>query len=501
MQRNGGGHRHERPVGGRVKPHHTLVSPCFGALFVAAAALPLVAYLWGFTVDDAFIPARVAENLLGGFGARFNRSGAVTDAVTPLGYAQLVAGWGVIFRASSSIELLHAARWLGLAATLAAYAILGWDLWQVGEASWRRCAPFVAVVAATVPVAVWAGAGLETPLVLALATWALRKRPGADLCAGLACAWRPELLPWAVVLVALRRGALERGRIASRELWAGLACVLGPSCVVMATRLVLFGVPLPLSAEAKAPDLQHGFTYVLTAFVRSGPVWLLVAPLSVVRLLRTRASEPRALLAATIAHFVAVMLAGGDWMAFFRLFVPVLPGVVLLGLWLDGTGQGARHEAARLLRVSLAVGSGVLLLAQWGPDTRRVLSRRLDLIERARPVLASATHVAAVDIGWLGAATSATIVDLAGVTDPRIAALPGGHTTKRVAPGLLADRDVDTLVLLSGGALDEERWSMSSFRYGVEGRLAPRAEDMGFALVASLPLGGTPWQYLVCVQK
>jgi hypothetical protein len=40
------------------------------------------------------------------------------------------------------------------------------------------------------------------------------------------------------------------------------------------------------------------------------------------------------------------------------------------------------------------------------------------------------------------------IVDLAGLTDPEIAALHGGHTSKRVDVSMLEERKVDTIVLL-----------------------------------------------------
>jgi hypothetical protein len=62
----------------------------FAALGVAAGAIPL-GLLHGFTVDDALIPARYAHHLALGLGYRFNVGGPVTDGVTPLGWAHLLA--------------------------------------------------------------------------------------------------------------------------------------------------------------------------------------------------------------------------------------------------------------------------------------------------------------------------------------------------------------------------------------------------------------------------
>jgi hypothetical protein len=282
-----------------------------------------------------------------------------------------------------------------------------------------------------------------------------------------------------------------------------LAASLGPAFAVAAVRWAVFGSPWPLSSVAKTPELAHGLQYVVFGLVRSGPFWLLLAPWCIARAVRAgRAPHPEltAVLAATLAHLAALVLAGGDWMAFFRLFVPVLPGVVLAGCELDRFGRGRWQALARGGRLALLLASAALLLWQWGADARRVSERRLELIERARPWLASSRRIAAVDVGWIGAASVADVVDLAGVTDPRIAELPGGHTTKRVAPGLLAARDVDTLAFLIEAGPFSDVWSDAVFRYGVEARLAFPAEQMGYRPVTRVPLGGTPWHYVICRQ-
>ena len=73
-------------------------------------------------------------------------------------------------------------------------------------------------------------------------------------------------------------------------------------------------------------------------------------------------------------------------------------------------------------------------------------------------------------MGWLGAAAPhATIVDLAGVTDPEVARLPGAHTTKKIPDGFLVARRVDTLVFnLEPGTAVSGDWETSPFVHGVE---------------------------------
>ncbi|MCE7892714.1 MAG: hypothetical protein DYH12_23920, partial [Sorangiineae bacterium PRO1] len=66
-----------------------------GAWLGALSASVSVIALWGFTVDDAWITARVAHHLATGIGNRFNPGGAVVDAVTPLGFAHLLSPFAV----------------------------------------------------------------------------------------------------------------------------------------------------------------------------------------------------------------------------------------------------------------------------------------------------------------------------------------------------------------------------------------------------------------------
>ena len=155
----------------------------------------------------------------------------------------------------------------------------------------------------------------------------------------------------------------------------------------------------------------------------------------------------RVLVAALVAHAGAVLAAGGDWMPYARLMVPVAPSLVLAFAAIAGARRSS--FVMSLARISAAVVLGVLLVLRAAPAGRGVQEDRAELIARARPVLRDAKKVAALDIGWVSASTDASIVDLAGLTDPAIALLPGGHTSKRVDTAMLLDRDVDTVVIYS----------------------------------------------------
>jgi hypothetical protein len=136
-----------------------------------------------------------------------------------------------------------------------------------------------------------------------------------------------------------------------------------------------------------------------------------------------------------------------------------------------------------------------------GPSGRQVMRDRHALVEAARPVLPATKAIAALDIGWVSAATEAPIVDLAGLTDPEIAALRGGHTSKAVAPRVLLDRDVDELLVyttsLAAAPPEGARVETLPGVRGVEARLlGSELVRTRFRVVGVLPLGAAGAGYV-----
>jgi hypothetical protein len=143
----------------------------------------------------------------------------------------------------------------------------------------------------------------------------------------------------------------------------------------------------------------------------------------------------------------------------------------------------------------------VLVVA--GPAGRHVGPDREALARQVAPLLVGRRRVASVDIGWVSAATEADIVDLAGVTDPEIAALGGGHTSKRIDAAFLLAKRSDVLLLFANASdLPLDRWQEASFPRVVEARLA-RSELLArhFDPAAFVPLGATGQGYYVLLAK
>ncbi len=440
------------------------------ALGLASAALPLF-WLFGFTVDDALITARVAHQLATGHGYRFNADGPVVDAVTPLGFAYLLAPAG----GSGPLAALLFAKWLGALSWLGAAALLGREAARSGRLALGTTA---LAVASCLPLAAWAGAGMETGLVTALATLAVLPWRYAPWLAGLAAGLRPELGAWALVLATARALLEGPAETRFRRAFAAMAIALAPLVVVAAVRIAVFGQAYPLSVVAKPSDTTHGALYALSAFLHAGPPWLVVAGLAAYRRLGSRLV---AVVLAAFAHFLVLVLVGGDWMPLYRLAVPVLPGLVLAGAELNG---GAVSRWPPLLRLGVTLAASAQLTLSHGASAAAVGAQRAHLIEAARPALAGAERVGTLDVGWVGAATEQTVIDFAGVTDPSVARLAGGHTTKRLPADFLERRRLDALVLLT-----PER--------GVERRVQSLDGFEQFRPVASVPLTGTAQRYVV----
>lgn len=436
----------------------------FAVLF-ALCTVPLVVGR-GFTVDDAWILVRYARNVAAGAGHTFNPGTPATDGATPLALPWLLAP---LARADAS-TVLDRFRVLGGGAWLLAAAILVRGSARLEPRFWPRFSGFV-LLAVSLPLGAHVQSGLETGLVTALVAIAVAS-PRPLVCAvlvGLAASQRPELLVFASVLSLGRNLGGSRGRIA-----ASIVLAVAPFVAVSFIRIAAFGSPTPLALVAKPSTFSLGLLYA-TGGALAGGFGALVAPWAA----RRAGWGLRIELAAPFAHLFAVAFAGGDWMPYGRLIVPVVPHVAWLAILVLRHARPPVHFARIGIFAAIAATiSGFGIAA--GPN---VIGARRELVRRAVPALAEARAVASLDAGWVSAATNAKIVDLAGVTDPIVASLPGGHTSKRVDVAMLLDRNVDCVVLLRGK-------EPASYARVAELRLAASPLfDARYELVTFLPLG------------
>ena len=393
--------------------------------------------MWGFTVDDAWIPVRYARHIASGDGYVWNVGSPASDGVTPLPWPWVLA----VFGRATAASVWQVARWAGVVAWLGAAWALGEAMGRSKRPSWARAVACLAL-AVLLPIAAYSGSGMETGVATALATLAAVAPTATSLAvlAGASASLRPELLPWALVLTAadsLRRPGLPR--IHARALLFAFT----PFAACSIFRWIAFGRPAPLALLAKPSDLSHGLLYAGACLVGTVGPLLAFAPITLARCSR----RGFAILLAAAAHTLTIVVVGGDWMPYGRLFAPIGPSLVyafVLSVPMSGRQRPWRLSAVRAV---FAIALGAYMVVQSSKAGRLVVADREALIREARPWLEGVRSAAALDIGWVSAATDARIVDLAGLTDPDIAALPGGHTSKRVDASLLLEKDPEVLLL------------------------------------------------------
>lgn len=539
--------------------HRYVVS---GAALAVAAAFVFRALdrFAGAGHDDTFITLLAAEQLAAGEGF-VNFNGDPAEIGSSWLHVVLLAG----VRAAGVQDLYLANKTLGLCFGLVASLLV--------LAAHRRFFPrtgvrgvahglLAAAVGASLPTYLfWSLGGLETPLVALLlvgltAELAARSSRHAFFvgalgsCLALA---RPEGFVYLAAIVAV--GVARRARV---RWWLA---ALGPPVVVISgaalIRTLVFGtsVPLPVLAKAESSNpfarVEEGVGY-LSAFAEAsalGGLLLAAFAARVVLLLfqvvplRARLSvyggtlASVALVAVAGVHLLAVLLAGGDWMAFYRFVAPVVP---LLGVAASQSlAKAAELIPPKVRRVTLPVALMALALAAWplGRDERSglyypyirntCLQRSLaDLVDerlgaslgqRVRqlnhpyfrditqldPFLRGPLRQLSETRGHLVVATQQMgflpyrlrelgfervhLIDSYGITDPELARLPGERVALGLRDGAQALRFLDPA---SGTALAHavvKREPQLAYVLRVDRASVDRLAELGWVLIWNAP--------------
>jgi hypothetical protein len=294
--------------------------------------------------EDSYISFRFARHLAAGHGFRWNLGEPPVEGFTNLLWVVLAA----------LVELLglDVVRTLQAAGVAAGVGVL----WLVDRFGARvlgltgaaRAVPAL-LLAASGPLATWAASGLETVpfalFVLAAGYGAARFWQGGEgralalawIAAALATLTRPEGV--LVAGVAGLAGLARRERRGRGWLAAGLFAAF--LLALTLARLAYFGAPLPNTFYAKTGGglLQAARGAVYSGFFAFHYL-LPLAPLLIAGWIgKEKASgkgtTPVTALAAwtlgwTLGWTLYVVAVGGDYMAMYRFFVPVVPALALL---------------------------------------------------------------------------------------------------------------------------------------------------------------------------
>jgi hypothetical protein len=418
------------------------------------------------TVDDAYMFARYARNLIETGQVAWNAGDPSAYGVTSLGYLAALLPW-VAAGLAPETALLWASWTSGVAATVVLGVLARPALDRLGDAATPAALLAVSVVLLASPT--WIAhmtSGMDTTLaVLAVAVLALSARraarpdsgPGA-VAAVVAAAYlaflvRPDCGLYATLvapglIVATRgRGGLRRAAITGLAIGAVIA-------LDAALKTWLLGDALPLSHYAKRSGFYVGYmvhhrwnpaAYLMEFLQLVGPFVVVVAAGLIGGSTRMRVAAWLLPVALTFAYlFTVVQIMGDDA----RFFLPALPlfvaaaadaaagiawnrrglvrvailAVVGVGSWLAvNAWWPARHEAALRSRnvpvpvaeVRTPTGERPPRASEW--ETIRVMAGLV-------ADLPAGVVIAASEYGLVGAAAPhVRILDMVGLHDPAVA--------------------------------------------------------------------------------
>jgi len=458
-------------------------------------------YYWEWVEDDAFISMRYAQNFVNGSGLVFN-PGEQVEGYSNLAWV-LYAGLAIKLNLAPLLILRITAVLAGLSALVLSWKAARILLPQAGMSA--LAAPLFLALNPLLPR--HSTTGLETVPFAALIIAgfvASTKKPTATngilflLLLVLITTMRPEGVAFALLLLFWRHLGSRMGKGSSQMpsfalMWGEFSAVLVVMASLFLWKWSYYGNPLPNTYYAKMTGegraFVEGFNYSLD-FLRENGGAILVG-LYLANLLNKKLS--RAFLFCTVIVAVQigiVIAAGGDWMHFYRFFVPVMPLLAAgcaagLGIILLLTRQAAGgHNLLRkwplalvlagtmvagyvnVYKVERATGREVMPYVKNGSYLTDGYRLTAQWIVDNTPSEAS---VAICDIGLVGFHTGRHIVDMFGLVDPHISRLAGRQHFKS-DPEYVLGKHPDVVVLVSSGTgeflriPDEEMFANPDFR-------------------------------------
>lgn len=379
----GGGQAREAAAAGERRGLLRAVPEGRAARIVAGLGLGLVALVItinAWMCDDAYILLRYADNLVNGYGLRWNVAERVQAFTCPLWQLVLCVPYAVTREPYyTTLAVCIAVSVAAAAVILRAAARGAWGGWAAG---------FAAVAMATSKGFVdFSTSGLENSLshlllVLLLVT-ALRDADEApssrrtlrlSLLASLLMLNRMDLVLFAAPVVGAE---VLRGR-SVRHL-AAAALGQAPLAAWLLFSLVYYGFFLPNTAYAKlamdvptAQVVRRGVFYLANA-AASDPVSLAVAVVGlaagVVCAVRTRRLMPTAAAVGVLAYLAYVVRVGGDFMSVRFVAAPFVAGLCLLVLTVGRRGPAEGHAGSGVWvwRAGMVAAAGIGLAMPMGP--------------------------------------------------------------------------------------------------------------------------------------
>ncbi len=416
-----------------------LIGP--GVLALAFAVFQLY-YFSVFTVDDAYISYRYAENFARGDGLVFNKGEYVE------GYTNFL--WVILLGLlkKTGIDVQDSSLGLGTLFSLMTLVLTIFISFLISakqrQTSFSKLLSMVAVfsIATSPAFGIWAVAGLETPLFMCLlvaAIWLhLREKTQtkgfsfSSLCFGLLALTRPEgIMYFALTLFYDLAYHVNTQRRNFLNFWKRLLiflCIVAPHFL---WRWQYYNSWLPNTYYMKVGKEFYfvGVKYVYEFFFAYGGTGLFL--LCCMFLIAQRVREYWVgyflfLLGVSTAYFIYV---GGDWMPEFRFFVPILP---LFFLCIQEGIRAVNRFWSRKIPLGSTIGTAIVILAVLGnnffllhkaPRINTLSDGHVIIGKLLRAHSVPTDVLAAIDIGAMAYFSKLRTIDYFGLADSYIARL------------------------------------------------------------------------------
>jgi arabinofuranosyltransferase len=434
------------------------------ALLSLVLFLALIGLFWHFTVDDAFITFRYADNLARGQGPVYNPGERVE------GYTSFL--WMLLMAVVSAIgwDPVIAAKVLGIASSLSTLVVT----YRLARSISRhpRAVGWLAVLglASSSILVLNTVMGLESPLytlLLALAVLCLFREAETG-------SWWLSTLLFALAALTRPEGLAVFGLtwlyqvIFARERWQAAIARLALFGAIVGAHLLwrwsYYGDLVPATYYAKTgdllPRLKAGLYYLVEFLIGPG-VFLAVAYLLA---LRQRNRKLGYLLWLCGGYAAVIVWEGGDWMPGLRFWAPILPFLylILADVLINSyhrlrTPTKTQRRLLNWLAIGLLGGLYLALAAGHTAITWLYTSMRARGYEQAHYALATwlqentppDASVALMDIGIVGYYSQLRIIDLIGLTEGTIAHTPGAFQEKVYDPAYVVDQEPAYIILVS----------------------------------------------------
>jgi arabinofuranosyltransferase len=309
---------------------------------VLVIALVSVIFYFDFTAEDAFITYRYAENLVNTGALVYNIGEPINAMTSPLHALVSAALFYLTSQTILSNKLLGLVLWL-------ASALVVWHRFE-SQPHWRVLALILVLLPPSI--VIWTFGGLETPLLLFLATisvWVADSPPPFSLArlsalaflAGLAFLTRYDSVLFFLPILLY---AASKARSVKHIVLALVGAAVLP-LAWLAVSLIYYGDLLPTSFYVKTPDGSLGNLEVNGIYIATYLLFIGIVPTLILAFVLLRSKRRTfAFLFENVKRYwwlyAGIMLellygltiATTHMMFSFRFFVPYLPSTVILAV-------------------------------------------------------------------------------------------------------------------------------------------------------------------------